>query len=214
MPLAQGQHLNERYWIANLIERGGFGAVYKAWDITLNRPVAIKESYEDSAEGQRQFLREAQLLANLSHSNLPRVIDYFTIPEQGQYLVMEFVEGQTLEELRVLADGQLPEGRVLGWIVQVLDALSYIHSQDPPVIHRDIKPANIKITPADKSHPQGRAMLVDFGVAKAFDPHKRTTMGAGRSRRVSHPASSTDQAARPPTPARISTRWAPRYTCC
>ena len=178
MPLTQGQHFNERYWIAGLIERGGFGAVYKAWDITLNRPVAIKESYEDAPEGQRQFLREAQLLANLAHPNLPRVIDFFTIPEQGQYLVMEFVEGQTLEELRVLAGGQLPEGRTLSWIAQVLDALSYIHTQNPPVIHRDIKPANIKITPAGKTHPLGRAMLVDFGVAKVYDPHKRTTMGA------------------------------------
>ena len=54
MPLTQGQTFNERYWIAGLIERGGFGAVYKAWDITLDRPVAIKESYEDSPEGQRQ----------------------------------------------------------------------------------------------------------------------------------------------------------------
>jgi serine/threonine-protein kinase len=178
MPLTQGQHFNERYWIAGLIERGGFGAVYKAWDITLNRPVAIKESYEDAPEGQRQFLREAQLLANLAHPNLPRVIDFFAIPDQGQYLVMEFVDGQTLEELRVLAGGQLPEGRTLIWIAQVLDALSYIHTQNPPVIHRDIKPANLKITPAGKAYPLGRAMLVDFGVAKVYDPHKRTTMGA------------------------------------
>ena len=83
MSLTQGQHLNDRYWIAMLIEQGGFGAVYKAWDITLNRPVAIKEGYELSAEGQRQFLREAQILASLAHPNLPRVIDFFTIPEQG-----------------------------------------------------------------------------------------------------------------------------------
>ena len=178
MPLTQGQTFNERYWIAGLIERGGFGAVYKAWDITLDRPVAIKESYEDSPEGQRQFQLEAKLLARLAHPHLPRVIDYFILPGQGQYLVMEFVDGQTLEELRILAGGSLPEATALGWIVQVLDALSYIHSQEPPVIHRDIKPANIKRTPPDKSHPQGSVMLVDFGVAKAYDPHKRTTMGA------------------------------------
>ncbi len=178
MPLTQGQHLNNRYWIAMLIEQGGFGAVYKAWDITLNRPVAIKEGYEESAEGQRQFLREAQILANLAHPNLPRVIDFFTIPEQGQYLVMEFIEGQTLEELRVLAGEQLPEMQALGWITQVLDALIYIHRQNPPVIHRDIKPTNIKVTPPDENAPQGRAMLVDFGVAKIYDSFKRTTIGA------------------------------------
>ena len=178
MPLMQGQHLNNRYWIAMLIEQGGFGAVYKAWDITLNRPVAIKEGYEESAEGQRQFLREAQILANLAHPNLPRVIDFFTIQERVQYLVMEFIEGQTLEELRTLADGRLPEAQALGWIAQVLEALSYIHRQNPPVIHRDIKPTNIKVTPADENTPQGRAVLVDFGVAKTYDSLKRTTMGA------------------------------------
>ncbi len=178
MTLKQGQHLNDRYWIAMLVEQGGFGAVYKAWDIVLNHPCALKESYELSPEGQRQFLREAQLLANLAHPNLPRVTDYFTIPEQGQYLVMDFVEGKNLEELRLLAGGRLPEGQALGWITQVLDALVYIHRQDPPVIHRDIKPANIKITPPDENYPQGRAVLVDFGVAKAYDSYKRTTMGA------------------------------------
>ena len=178
MTLTHGQSLKERYWIANLVERGGFGAVYKAWDIVLNRPCALKESYEDSVEGQRQFLREAQILANLTHPNLPRVTDFFTIPEQGQYLVMDFVEGMNLEELRVLTGGRLPEAQALGWIAQVLDALNYMHRQDPPVIHRDIKPTNIKVAPADENYPQGRAVLVDFGVAKAYDPGKRTTMGA------------------------------------
>jgi serine/threonine-protein kinase len=178
MPLTQGQNINNRYQIVQLIERGGFGTVYKGWDITLNRPVAIKESYEESAAGQRQFLREAQFLANLSHPNLPRVSDYFTRHEGGQYLVMDFVEGKNLEELRALAGGQLPEAQALGWIAQVLDALSYIHSQEPPVIHRDIKPVNIRIAPADKMHPNGRAVLVDFGIAKAHDPNKHTTSGA------------------------------------
>jgi formylglycine-generating enzyme required for sulfatase activity/serine/threonine protein kinase len=173
-----GQHLNERYWVAMLIEQGGFGAVYKAWDIVLDRPCALKESYETSPEGQRQFLREAQILASLTHPNLPRVTDFFTIPEQGQYLVMDFVEGKSLEELRVLAGERLPEAQALGWIAQVLDALIYIHRQDSPVIHRDIKPTNIKITPPDENYSQGRAVLVDFGVAKTYDSLKRTTMGA------------------------------------
>jgi formylglycine-generating enzyme required for sulfatase activity len=178
MTLAQGQILNNRYRIVKLLGQGGFGAVYKAWDTTLNVPCAVKESFELVAETQRQFLREAQILAGLRHPNLPRVTDYFAVPAQGQYLVMDYVEGQDLEELRAQAGGRLPESQALGWISQVCDALSYLHRQKPAIIHRDIKPANIKIVPPDEDYPLGRAMLVDFGIAKTFDPSMRTTMGA------------------------------------
>jgi formylglycine-generating enzyme required for sulfatase activity len=178
MTLAQGQYLNNRYTILELLGQGGFGAVYKAWDNTLNVPCAVKESFLLSPEGQRQFLHEAQILAGLRHPNLPRVTDFFTLPEQGLYLVMDFVEGQDLEQLRAQAGGRLPEAQVLAWIAQVCDALSYLHRQKPPVIHRDIKPANIRLAPPDEDYPLGRAMLVDFGIAKAFDPVMRTTIGA------------------------------------
>ena len=178
MPLTAGQILHNRYRIVRLLGQGGFGAVYRAWDVTLDRPCAVKESFELSPEGQRQFLREARILARLSHPHLPRVHDYFTLPGQGQYLVMDFVEGQDLEELRAQAGGRLPEAQALPWIGQVCDALAYLHRQQPAVIHRDIKPANIKITPPDQDYPHGRAMLVDFGVAKVFDPALRTTQGA------------------------------------
>ena len=172
MTLAQGQVLNGHYRVVKLLGQGGYGAVYKAWDTTLTRPCAIKESFELSPEGQRQFLREAQILANLTHPNLPRVTDFFSLPGQGQYLVMDYVEGQDLEELRLQAGGPLPEDQVLGWALQVLDALEYLHRHKPPVIHRDIKPGNIKIT------PDNRAVLVDFGIAKAYEPQTKTTVGA------------------------------------
>jgi eukaryotic-like serine/threonine-protein kinase len=133
---------------------------------------AIKENFETTPEAQRQFLREARLLHVLRHPNLPQVKDYFVVAGQGQYLVMDYVEGQDLEELRCAAGGKLPESQVIPWIEQVCDALSYLHGQKPPVIHRDIKPANIKIT------PDGRAMLVDFGIAKTLDPLLKTTLGA------------------------------------
>jgi serine/threonine protein kinase len=178
MTLNQGQQLNNRYTIVSLLGQGGFGAVYKAWDNTLDVACAIKESFILSPEGQRQFLREAQILAGLRHPNLPRVTDFFTLPEQGQYLVMDFVEGQDLEVLRLQAGGRLPEAQALAWLAQVCDALSYMHRQKPPVIHRDIKPPNIRIAPPDDDYPQGRVMLVDFGIAKAFDPVMRTTIGA------------------------------------
>jgi serine/threonine protein kinase len=172
MPLSPGQVLNNRYRIVKLLSLGGFGAVYRAWDTNLDRPCALKENLETSTEAQRQFRREAKILADLSYPNLPRVTDYFILPGQGQYLVMDFVEGQDLQEMLEKRASPLPETKVVTWIGQVCDALTYLHSQNPPVIHRDIKPANIKITPGDK------ALLVDFGIAKAYDPSQKTTQGA------------------------------------
>jgi len=167
-----GDILVNRYRIVNLVGQGGFGAVYRAWDLSLKVPVAVKENLDTSPEAQRQFEHEAQLLAPLRHANLPRVSDHFFIPDQGQYLVMDFVDGKSLEVLLAERGGPLGEAEALGWIVQVCDALEYLHTRTPPIIHRDIKPQNI-IVAAD-----GRAMLVDFGISKAYDPTLKTTRGA------------------------------------
>ncbi len=172
MALSPGQVLNNRYRIVKLLGQGGFGAVYQAWDVNLEAYRAVKENLDTSLEAQRQFKLEAQILDKLSHPNLPRVIDHFIIPEQGQYLVMDFVDGEDLAEMLRRVGGPLPETQVLEWVSQVCDALSYLHSRNPPIIHRDIKPANIKI------RPNGQAMLVDFGIAKVFDPNLKTTVGA------------------------------------
>lgn len=171
MPLQQGQLLNNRYRTVKLLGQGGFGAVYKAWDINLNKACAVKENLDTSPEAQRQFAREATVLANLSHPNLPRVTDHFSLPGQGQYLVMDYVEGEDLESLQQRL-GTVPPGQAIQWVTQVADALTYLHTQRPPVLHRDLKPANIRVTPG------GRAMLVDFGLVKIYDPSLRTTMGA------------------------------------
>jgi serine/threonine protein kinase len=156
MPFVSGEILNNRYRIVKLIGQGGFGAVYRAWDNSLNQPCAVKENLDTSQEAQRQFYREATLLASLRHSNLPRVTDHFLIPGQGQYLVMDFIEGQRLADLAACHGRGLTEAEVLPWLSQVCDALTYLHSQNPPVIHRDVKPQNIIVTPA------GQAILVDF----------------------------------------------------
>jgi|GEM_PF-1327948 len=166
-----GKILQNRYRIERELGRGGFGAVYCAWDVNVNRRCAVKENLEMAAEGRRQFSREATILANLSHPNLPRVTDHFSIVGQGQYLVMDFVEGEDLGSL-LDQQGNILIEQALNWMIQVADALVYIHSQQPPVLHRDIKPANIRIT------PDGQAMLVDFGLVKIFDPNLKTTMGA------------------------------------
>jgi peptide/nickel transport system substrate-binding protein len=160
-----------RYRLDMELGRGGFGAVYSAWDINLNHRCAVKENLEVTPEAQRQFSREATILANLTHPNLPRVTDHFSVPDQGQYLVMDFVEGEDLLSL-VSRQGKQPVRQVLEWVTQVADALVYLHAQNPPVLHRDIKPANIRIT------PKGEATLVDFGLVKIYSPQLKTTVGA------------------------------------
>jgi hypothetical protein len=147
------------------------GAVYRAFDLRLNRHVAVKENYHTAARGTSQFEREATLLASLRHPGLPVVFDHFVIPGQGQYLVMEFIEGEDLQHM-INERGPLPEAEALQWIDQVAGAIEYLHRQNPPIIHRDVKPSNIKITPS------GEAILVDFGIAKQFMDQQRTQTGA------------------------------------
>jgi len=170
--LRKGEILNNRYRIVKQLGEGGFGAVYRAVDTVLKTDVAVKENLEYWDVAQRQFEREAVLLANLRHTNLPRVIDFFIMPAQGQYLVMDFVEGYDLQTVIDRIRKPLNAKPVLLWIDQICDALAFLHNQTPPIIHRDIKPANIRITSS------GQAVLVDFGIAKAFDPEVKTTTGA------------------------------------
>jgi len=172
MPLQPGQIINKRYRIIRQLGQGGFATIYRAEDMSLKSVCALKENLDYWEESQRQFERESQILAGLCHPNLPRVFDYFFQPAIGQYLVMEYVEGYDLQDVLDRVNQPLLEKKALEWIVQICDALIYLHTQTPPVIHRDIKPANIKVTPTN------RAMLVDFGVAKIYDPDKRTTMAA------------------------------------
>jgi serine/threonine protein kinase len=172
MTLTPGEVINNRYRIVKLLGQGGFGAVYRAWDLNFEVACALKENIENTPEAQRQFVREAQIIYTLRHSNLPQVKDYFQIPGQGQYLVMDYVEGEDLLQKLEHSGRALPQEQALAWTDQICDALIYLHGQTPPVIHRDIKPANIKIT------PQGTAVLVDFGIAKKFDPQSHTTAGA------------------------------------
>ncbi len=188
--LQPGTVLRERYEIESLIGQGGMGAIYKARDQRLpGRLCALKEilpvwpQSEASSEtpetgattleqARQQFQQEANVLARLDHPNLPKVSDYFSVGDHD-YLVMDYVPGRDLHQVVVEArrEGRfLDEGDVLRWMVQLCDALAYLHSQSPPVLHRDIKPANIKLT------PEGRIKLVDFGLVKPFDPDDPRTL--------------------------------------
>jgi len=168
MALQPGSILKKRYRIEGQLGRGGMGTVYLAYDQALQISVAVKENLNIDPIAERQFRREAELLANLRHPNLPRVTDHFIL-EERQYLVMDFIEG---EDLHTHAHQQPPTvEEVLSWADAVCDALTYLHTREPPVIHRDIKPGNLKI------QPDGTVFLVDFGIAKEFD-HAQTSTGA------------------------------------
>ena len=170
MALEPGSFLHERYRIEGMLGRGGMGAVYVAFDQTLQLRVAVKENLSASSDSERQFHREASLLASLRHPNLPRVTVHFLL-EGRQYLVMDFIEG---EDLHSRAQRQPPTvDEVLRWGDALCDALAYLHSRQPPVIHRDIKPANVKL------QPDGTPVLVDFGLAKVFDQSQTSTGARG-----------------------------------
>ena len=143
MILKSGAILNDRYRIVSVLGQGGMGAVYRAVDERLGSPVAVKENLNLADEFARQFKREAVTLASLRHPALPRVADYFAYPKQGQYLVMDYIEGEDLRQ-RIERAGSLPDKDVVLIGEAVCEALTYLHSRVPPVIHRDIKPGNIK----------------------------------------------------------------------
>lgn len=174
--------LKQRYRVLMKIGRGGFGAVYKAADLRFgNRLVAIKEMSQDNltpqelVEATNTFKHEAMLLANLKHPHLPRIYDQFT--EAGRwYLVMDYIEGETLEDYMLKVVGsKLSVDKVLSVAIQVCTVLEYLHDLKPPVIFRDLKPANIML------NPQGHIYLIDFGIARIFKPgqsHDTTALGS------------------------------------
>lgn len=173
--LTPGDIIAGRYRIMRWLGGGGMGAVYLAADLRLvGRQVAVKQLIPDPgaspaelAQAEQQFRAEATLLAALDHPNLPKVYDCFT--EAGQsYLVLEFVDGETLEAILGRTAGGLPEASVLAWAAQLCDVLTYLHSCQPPIIFRDLKPGNIMI---DR---HGAVKLIDFGIARLFKPGKRT----------------------------------------
>jgi len=175
--------LRERYKLTAIVGTGGMGSVYRAEDARLpGRLCAIKEVQADpnlspamQAQATRQFLQEASVLARLDHPTLPKVSDFFS--EHGSdFLVMDYVPGDDLQQRIDESPAGIDEPLVRQWADQLVEALAYLHKQQPPVLHRDIKPANIKIT------PDGRIKLVDFGLVKlmAQDGARTITVVQGR----------------------------------
>jgi len=171
MTLERGTLLHKRYRIVEILGQGGMGSVYRAVDENLGVDVAVKENLFTTDEYARQFRLEAVILANLRHPNLPRVTDHFVIGDQGQYLVMDYIEGEDLRQ-RMERMGNILEDDAILLGAAICDALTYLHTRKPPILHRDIKPGNVKIT------TDGHVFLVDFGLAKVLHGSQATTTGA------------------------------------
>ncbi len=173
--------LKGRYRILTQVGTGGFGAVYKARDTLAAGQgtdiIAIKQvnlrglTPQEIIEATDGFHREVLLLSNLEHVNLPRIYDSFTDPEHW-YLVMDFIEGETLEQyLRNTTPGSspaksrtLPLDEVFSIALQLCHVLHYLHTRQPPIIFRDLKPANVMRAPEENLY------LIDFGIARHFKP--------------------------------------------
>jgi serine/threonine protein kinase len=172
--LHPGDRIADRYRVESVIATGGMGAVYRALDERLARPVAVKvilDQLGGDTNGIARFEREAITSARLSHPGIVNVHDFATTSEGMRYLVMELVEGRTLA--KVLEDGRLSPSRAVDVVEQALVALGAAHAAG--IVHRDLKPANLMIVPLD----DGRDLvkILDFGIAqlKAGEVYTRLT---------------------------------------
>ncbi len=176
--LATDKILQGRYRIISQLGHGGMGAVYLAEDKKrFDASVALKEILIDLADIdtkqhellKRAFEREAKILAEVQHEVFPHVIEYFSESDR-QFLVMELIQGADLAQLLVDRKTPFPIGEILQWTDQLLDALDYLHSYNPPIFHRDLKPQNLKLT------SRGKIKLLDFGIAKSEEANLTATI--------------------------------------
>ena len=173
--LTIGEELSGRYRIERILGKGGMGAVYLGvMDLLGGKKFAIKEmefagdACRSKEQALEQFRKEANFLANLNHPNLVRVTDCFGEADK-HYLVMEYVEGETLQELLERRQKPFDWSEMQPRISELLEVLNYLHTQNPPILFRDLKPSNIMI---DKS---GRLKLIDFGIARTAQPGQETS---------------------------------------
>lgn len=177
--LQSGSVLINRYLVQEVIGVGGMGSVYRARDLhfpNVVKLVAVKEMINQARDPQvrqtivQNFEREANILATLNHSSIPKIFDYFS-HDQRSYLVEEFVNGKDLDEFLSESEAPLTEDQVISWMIELCDVLEYLHNHKPePIIFRDMKPSNVMVT--QDSH----VVLVDFGIAKMFRVGQKGTM--------------------------------------
>ncbi|MBK6088756.1 serine/threonine protein kinase [Ruminococcus difficilis] len=163
-----GVIIDNTYQLTEYINRGGMSIVYLAENIRLGNRWAVKEIVKTNDEYNRLYIdaliHEANMMKDLDYPAFPRIVDIIE-DDYALYLVMDYIEGKTLEEI-LFEEGPQPEERVIGWGVQLCDAMSYLHNQPSPIIYRDMKPSNVIMK------PDGSLRIIDFGVARVFHPEK------------------------------------------
>lgn len=164
-----GSVIDGKYEVLREIGHGGMSVVYLAMDTHLNKQWAVKEirkkgSGKNDEVVVNSLLAEANMMKRLDHPALPRIVD---IIDNGEtiYVIMDYIEGESLDKI-LNEYGAQPEELVIGWAKQLCDALSYLHSQKPPIIYRDMKPANVMLK------PEGNIKIIDFGIAREYKEQK------------------------------------------
>lgn len=166
-----GTVIDGKYEVLREIGRGGMSFVYLAMDVRLKKQWAVKEIKKQGTGEHDEIvvnslLAEADLMKKLDHAALPRIVD---IIDNGVtlYVVMDYIEGKSLDKI-LKEHGAQTEERVREWAKQLCDVLSYLHSQDPPIIYRDMKPSNVMLKPTGKNELEGNVKIIDFGIAREY----------------------------------------------
>jgi eukaryotic-like serine/threonine-protein kinase len=169
----RGKVVRERYIVEELLGKGGFGAVYRVRDRRVRSNVfALKEVVDPNGYERDRLAFECEILKRLDHPSLPRVYRVFEDERNNRfYMLMDYIEGSNLDKLRQRQpEKRFSVSQVIKIMAPIAEAITYLHTQQPPIIHRDIKPSNIIVSPACDG-----AVLVDFGIAKEYDQDSTTT---------------------------------------
>jgi tRNA A-37 threonylcarbamoyl transferase component Bud32 len=174
MTLKTGTDLNNNYRVVKLIGKGAMGNVYLVERIKDDKKLVVKELFfkeqvlPDTSNAKEIFFREAEFMSKFDHPGLPKMYGMFS-QDGKEYITMDYIEGRTLEEIINLSEGPLKEGDAIKWTIEIACILDYLHNSfHTPVVYRDLKPSNIIIK------PDNRAVLVDFGIVRYYNPDKNT----------------------------------------
>lgn len=163
-----GKTIDAKYEVLKLIGRGGFYTTYLVKDVRVNKVWAMKvcdkKNRHYSPAMKETILTEPYMMQKLNHPAIPKVVDIIE-DEDSIFIVRDYIEGETLETI-VRMYGAQPADKVIEWGKQMCSALSYLHSQNPPLIYRDMKPANVILK------PDGTIKFIDFGIMRAYKPNQ------------------------------------------